>query len=43
MGALRILEAIRLLGFEKKTKFYQASTSELYALVQEALQKETTP
>lgn len=43
MGALRILEAIRLLGFEKKTKFYQASTSELYGLVQEIPQRETTP
>lgn len=43
IGALRILEAIRLLGFEKKTKFYQASTSELYGLVQETPQKETTP
>lgn len=43
IGALRILEAIRLLGFEKKTKFYQASTSELYGLVQEVPQKETTP
>jgi GDPmannose 4,6-dehydratase len=43
MGTLRILEAIRLLGFEKKTKFYQASTSELYGLVQETPQKETTP
>ncbi len=43
MGALRILEAIRLLGLEKKTKFYQASTSELYGLVQEVPQKETTP
>lgn len=43
MGTLRILEAIRLLGLEKKTKFYQASTSELYGLVQEAPQKETTP
>ena len=43
LGALRILEAIRLLGFEKKTKFYQASTSELYGLVQETPQKETTP
>jgi GDPmannose 4,6-dehydratase len=43
MGALRILEAIRLLGFEKKTKYYQASTSELYGLVQEVPQKETTP
>ncbi|OGV36009.1 MAG: GDP-mannose 4,6-dehydratase [Legionellales bacterium RIFCSPHIGHO2_12_FULL_35_11] len=43
IGTLRILEAIRLLGFEKKTKFYQASTSELYGLVQEIPQKETTP
>ena len=43
LGALRILEAIRLLGLEKKTKFYQASTSELYGLVQETPQKETTP
>ena len=43
MGALRILEAIRILGLEKKTKFYQASTSELYGLVQEIPQKETTP
>ncbi|MEQ9424494.1 MAG: GDP-mannose 4,6-dehydratase [Cyclobacteriaceae bacterium] len=43
IGALRILEAIRLLGLEKKTKFYQASTSELYGLVQEVPQKETTP
>lgn len=43
LGALRILEAIRLLGMEKKTKFYQASTSELYGLVQEIPQKETTP
>jgi GDPmannose 4,6-dehydratase len=43
MGALRILEAIRLLGLEKKTRFYQASTSELYGLVQETPQKETTP
>ena len=43
MGTLRILEAIRLLGFEKKTRFYQASTSELYGLVQEIPQKETTP
>ena len=43
LGALRILEAIRVLGFEKKTKFYQASTSELYGLVQETPQKETTP
>lgn len=43
MGTLRILEAIRLLGLEKNTKFYQASTSELYGLVQETPQKETTP
>ncbi|MEW6540789.1 MAG: GDP-mannose 4,6-dehydratase [Bacillota bacterium] len=43
MGALRILEAIRILGLEKKTKFYQASTSELYGKVQEVPQKETTP
>ncbi len=43
IGALRILEAIRLLGLTKKTKFYQASTSELYGLVQEVPQKETTP
>ena len=43
LGALRILEAIRLLGLEKKTKFYQASTSELYGLVQETPQTETTP
>lgn len=43
IGALRILEAIRMLGLEKKTKFYQASTSELYGLVQEIPQKETTP
>ncbi len=43
LGALRILEAIRILGLEKKTKFYQASTSELYGLVQEFPQKETTP
>ncbi|RUO19616.1 GDP-mannose 4,6-dehydratase [Aliidiomarina iranensis] len=43
MGTLRILEAIRILGLEKKTKFYQASTSELYGLVQEIPQKETTP
>ena len=43
MGTLRILEAIRLLGLEKKTKFYQASTSELYGLVQETPQKESTP
>jgi GDPmannose 4,6-dehydratase len=43
LGALRILEAIRILGLERKTKFYQASTSELYGLVQEIPQKETTP
>lgn len=43
IGTLRILEAIRFLGLEKKTRFYQASTSELYGLVQEVPQKETTP
>lgn len=43
IGALRVLEAIRILGLEKKTRFYQASTSELYGLVQECPQKETTP
>jgi GDPmannose 4,6-dehydratase len=43
LGTLRILEAIRILGFQKKTRFYQASTSELYGLVQEMPQKETTP
>ena len=43
MGTLRILEAIRILKMEKKTRFYQASTSELYGLVQETPQKETTP
>lgn len=43
MGTLRILEAIRFLGLEKKTRFYQASTSELYGLVQETPQRETTP
>jgi GDPmannose 4,6-dehydratase len=43
LGALRLLEAIRILGLEKKTKYYQASTSELYGLVQEVPQKETTP
>jgi len=43
IGTLRILEAIRFLGLEKKTRFYQASTSELYGLVQEIPQKETTP
>ncbi|MGF7155078.1 GDP-mannose 4,6-dehydratase [Novosphingobium gossypii] len=42
-GTLRLLEAIRFLGLEKKTKFYQASTSELYGLVQETPQRETTP
>ena len=43
LGTLRLLEAIRILGLEKKTKFYQASTSELYGLVQEIPQRETTP
>ena len=43
LGALRILEAIRILGLEKKTRFYQASTSELFGLVQQVPQKETTP
>jgi GDPmannose 4,6-dehydratase len=43
MGTLRLLEAIRILGLEKKTRFYQASTSELYGLVQETPQRETTP
>lgn len=43
LGTLRLLEAIRLLGLEQKTKFYQASTSELYGQVQEIPQKETTP
>jgi GDPmannose 4,6-dehydratase len=43
IGTLRILEAMRILGLEKKTRFYQASTSELYGLVQEIPQKETTP
>ena len=43
LGTLRILEAVRLLGLEKKTRIYQASTSELYGLVQEVPQKETTP
>jgi GDPmannose 4,6-dehydratase len=43
IGPLRMLEAIRILGLEKKTRFYQASTSELYGLVQEIPQKETTP
>src|SRR3954463_8332847 len=43
LGTLRLLEAIRILGLEKKTRIYQASTSELYGLVQEVPQKETTP
>src|ERR1700710_1630535 len=43
LGALRILEAVRILGMEKKARFYQASTSELYGLVQESPQRETTP
>jgi len=43
LGTLRLLEAIRILKLEKKTKFYQASTSELYGEVQEIPQKETTP
>lgn len=43
LGSLRVLEAIRILKLEKKTRFYQASTSELYGLVQETPQKETTP
>jgi GDPmannose 4,6-dehydratase len=43
LGALRMLEALRILGMEKHTRFYQASTSELYGLVQEVPQKETTP
>lgn len=43
VGTLRVLEAVRILGLEKKTKIYQASTSELYGLVQEVPQKETTP
>jgi GDPmannose 4,6-dehydratase len=43
LGTLRMLEAIRILGLEKKTRFYQASTSELYGKVQEVPQKETTP
>lgn len=43
LGVLRLLEAIRILGLEKKTRFYQASTSELYGLVQEIPQRETTP
>ena len=43
LGTLRLLEAIRICGLEKKTKFYQASTSELFGLIQEPVQKETTP
>jgi GDPmannose 4,6-dehydratase len=43
LGTLRVLEAVRILGLEKKTRFYQASTSELFGLVQETPQKETTP
>ncbi|MDA3833986.1 MAG: GDP-mannose 4,6-dehydratase, partial [Spirochaetales bacterium] len=43
LGTLRLLEAIRILGLTKKTKFYQASTSELFGMVQEVPQKETTP
>lgn len=43
LGTLRVLEAMRILGLENKTRFYQASTSELYGLVQEVPQKETTP
>lgn len=43
LGALRLLEAIRILGFQKKTKYYQASTSELYGLIQETPQTEKTP
>ena len=43
VGTLRLLEAIRILGLEDKTKFYQASTSELYGKVQEIPQSETTP
>jgi GDPmannose 4,6-dehydratase len=43
LGTLRLLEAIRILGLEKKTRFYQARTSELFGLVQEDPQKETTP
>src|SRR5437868_5781629 len=43
LGVLRLLEAIRILGMEKETRFYQASTSELYGLVQETPQRETTP
>ncbi|MGH8678050.1 MAG: GDP-mannose 4,6-dehydratase, partial [Burkholderiales bacterium] len=43
LGALRVLEAIRILGLEKKTRFYQASSSEIYGLVRETPQRETTP
>ena len=43
LGTLRLLEAIRILGLEKKTRFYQASTSEMFGKVQEMPQKETTP
>src|SRR5512134_3515525 len=43
LGALRVLEALRIVGLERKTRFYQASTSELYGLVQETPQRETTP
>ena len=43
LGALRMLEALRILGMEKSTRYYQAATSELYGLVQETPQKETTP
>ena len=43
LGTLRLLEAIRILGLEKKTRFYQASTSELYGKVAETPQRETTP
>ena len=43
LGTLRLLEAIRILGMEKRTRFYQASTSELYGMVQEVPQRETTP
>ena len=43
LGTLRILEAIRLLGLQEKTRIYQASTSELYGMVQETPQRETTP
>ncbi len=43
LGTLRVLEAVRILGFEKKTRFYQASTSELFGQVQETPQRETTP